>query len=145
MRWSPIPMEMDSPMGLKIPTRTDAGLQTKHTGANRHRWRWNRDGVEDHDLDGVRSPRETDPRVFDTDGDGLHDGQEDRNHDGQQNPGETDALIRTPMPTDCSMARKIAMATAWSTPETDPGDEHRWGWTPRWRRRHESRWHPESR
>ena len=43
--------------------------------------------------DGQRQINESDPRLFDTDGDGLSDGREDRDQNGRQTLGETSALL----------------------------------------------------
>ena len=48
------------------------------------------DGVEDLNLNGRQDPGETNPRKEDSDGDGLPDGLEDANRDGRFTQGETD-------------------------------------------------------
>ncbi|NQW17145.1 MAG: hypothetical protein HQ478_06625, partial [Chloroflexi bacterium] len=50
------------------------------------------DGEEDRNKNGVVEANETDPKVADTDGDGLKDGEEDTNKNGLVDANETDPL-----------------------------------------------------
>ena len=74
--------------GTSVSARTPVGSsRTPGPSARRHLQTWTRtatapDALEDTNGDCTVGPDETDPRVADTDGDGLLDGDEDVDRDG---------------------------------------------------------------
>lgn len=90
-------------------------------------------GWIDQDVDGLHDSVElqtgTEPRVWDTDGDGWSDGAEDRDQDGSVDPGESDPRVNDKTGTSC---RVLDLSTdepegggfLWSVPSRFDGNDH---------------------